>query len=139
MQIRPALVLAIAALAFATPAMAQQIYKWKDAKGVTHYSERPPAQGNYSSQQSARDPATATPASGQANAAPAADPRCDTARSNLAALNSGQPVQMDSDGDGQGDGAISDAERQSQINLARSTLEAYNCTESGGTQGAGAS
>jgi hypothetical protein len=44
---------------------------------------------------------------------------------------------MDSDGDGKADKTLSDAERTSQIELARSTLKAYNCSEDGSPSGAG--
>ena len=48
---------------------------------------------------------------------------------DLANLQSGQPVQMDSDGDGKPDQPLTDTERSNQMELARSTLKAYNCTE----------
>lgn len=132
-----------AALAFAATLLfasasagAQQIYKWKDAKGVTHYSEKPPAQGDYSTRDTVQDPvgapvASASPEAGAgASPAPAADDsRCDTARRNLAALQRPVELQFDSDGDGQPDRAMNPAERQQQEQLARSTLEAYNCSE----------
>lgn len=128
----PCLVLAAAS------AGAQQMYKWKDARGVTHYSEKPPANGKYTTHDQVRDPNTqasgAQAASTDAAAQPARttdDPRCNTARSNLASLQGDAAVQIDNDGDGKPDKTLSEAERQGQINLARSTLEAYNCTESG--------
>ena len=40
----PALVFAVSALALAASAGAQ-VYKWKDAKGVTHYSDSAPTNG----------------------------------------------------------------------------------------------
>ena len=128
----PALVAFAVALVFtASPAAAQQVYKWKDARGVTHYSEKPPASGQYSTQEAVRDPAATAPASASdtGNAPSDVDSRCTTARRNLANLQTGQPVQMDSDGDGKPDKALSEAERSSQMELARSTLKAYNCTE----------
>lgn len=140
---QPLAALAVAtALLFATaPAGAQQIYKWKDAKGVTHYSEKPPVQGDYSTRDSVQDPAGApaapaasgtagagtSPTSGSAQAAD--DSRCDTARRNLAALQRPVELQFDSDGDGTPDRAMNRTERQQQEQLARSTLEAYNCSE----------
>jgi hypothetical protein len=134
----------LAALAFATallfataPAGAQQIYKWKDAKGVTHYSEKPPAQGGYSTHDSVQDPAGApaapvaagTPEAAASPAPAADDSRCDTARRNLAALQRPVELQFDSDGDGKPDRAMNQTERQQQEQLARSTLQAYNCSE----------
>jgi hypothetical protein len=133
-----ALALAAVLAAGIAPAAAQTVYKWKDARGVTHYSERPPAGGNYSTQESVRDPATqAVSAAPSPRTGP--DPRCATARNNLATLQGGNDVQMDSDGDGKADKTLSDAERASQVELARSTLKAYNCSEDGGTPVAGVS
>lgn len=135
----------LAALAFATallfataPASAQQIYKWKDAKGVTHYSEKPPAQGGYSTHDSVQDPAgtpvaAGTPEAGASPAPAADDSRCDTARRNLAALQRPVELQFDSDGDGKPDRAMNQTERQQQEQLARSTLQAYNCSEATST------
>ena len=37
--------IALAALSIAAVADAQQVYSWKDAKGVTHYSDSPPPAG----------------------------------------------------------------------------------------------
>lgn len=123
----------------AASASAQQMYKWKDARGVTHYSEKPPANGKYSTHDQVRDPqvqassASSAPASSPATAS--ADPRCASARNNLAALQGEAAVQIDNDGDGKPDKTLSDTERQSQLNLARSTLEAYNCTEAATASG----
>jgi hypothetical protein len=38
-------------LAVALPAAAQKMYKWVDEKGVTHFSENPPPDGNPSAKQ----------------------------------------------------------------------------------------
>jgi hypothetical protein len=46
----------VAFVTLATAAQAQ-IYKWVDEKGVTHYSESPPANGGKSSQVTVQDPA----------------------------------------------------------------------------------
>lgn len=107
---------------------AQTVYKWKDARGVTHYSERPPASGRYSQQDGKRDPVSTQPAA-KADQAAKPDPRCNSARSNLATLQGKAAVQMDTDGDGKLDRTLNDAERANQVELARSTLKAYNCTE----------
>jgi hypothetical protein len=107
------------------------VYKWKDARGVTHYSEKPPASGNYSTREAVPDPMAQAEPSAGSGSQDQADPRCTTARNNLATLQGGNAVQMDSDGDGKPDKTLSDAERASQIELARSTLKAYNCSEDG--------
>jgi hypothetical protein len=131
MRNAPASLLAATCLAAAlAPASvaAQTVYKWKDARGVTHYSERPPVAGRYTQQDGKRDPVAAKPAA-KADQAAKPDPRCNTARGNLATLQGKAPVQMDSDGDGKPDRTLTDAERANQADLARSTLKAYNCTE----------
>jgi len=74
----------------------QEVYKWKDASGVTHYDQQPPAKVKASKLQLKNDPAAplapapATTAGSGANlsAADAAYRRtaCDTARRNLQAL-----------------------------------------------------
>lgn len=117
-----------AALAPATVA-AQTVYKWKDAKGVTHYSERPPTAGRYTAQDGKRDPVAATKTEAKADQAAKPDPRCNSARNNLATLQGKAAVQIDTDGDGKPDRTLSDADRANQAELARSTLKAYNCTE----------
>lgn len=137
MRLRPALATALAALAVAAAAPASaQIYKWKDAKGVTNYSESPPAKGAYSVQESPRSAptpaASATPAAtGNATttAGTSPDPRCDTARRNLVALQGKGGVTLDSNNDGKPDRTLSDAERASELEVTRSTLKAYNCAE----------
>lgn len=125
----PALALAAVVAAGAAPAAAQTVYKWKDARGVTHYSEQPPASGDYSTQEAVRDPVASTGATAPQADPSAPDPRCATARSNLAALQAGGDVQLDDDGDGKADRTLGETERTAQIELARSTLKAYNCSE----------
>lgn len=118
----------VASVFVSAPVAAQTVYKWKDAKGVTHYSERPPASGKFTARDGQRDPVAATPAKTAAQA-PKADPRCASARNNLAALQGTNAVQMDSDEDGKPDRTLSESERTSQMELARSTLKAYNCSD----------
>ena len=128
---RQILATAIAAciLAASMPAAAQDVYKWKDAKGVTHYSERPPAKGDYSTQAAVRDPAAAAPQARAANGDAQGDSRCTSARNSLSALLGKNPPQADTDNDGKPDRPLTDAERSSQVELNRSTLKAYNCSE----------
>ena len=135
MRLLPTLALAAVLASGIAPAAAQTVYKWKDARGVTHYSERPPASGDYSTRDEVRDPVAAAATPGEASRQSGPDPRCTTARNNLATLQGQNAVQMDSDGDGKPDKTLSDAERASQIELARSTLKAYNCSEDGGATG----
>lgn len=124
-----AIAIAVSILGAATPADAQDVYKWKDAKGVTHYSERPPAKGDYSTQTAVRDPVATAPQASAANGDAQADSRCTSARNALSSLLGKNPPQADTDNDGKPDRPLSDAERASQVELNRSTLKAYNCSE----------
>ncbi len=105
------------------PAVAGEVYQWKDAQGVTHYSESPPPKGAYKQR--------VINSGGQAQAAtivataPTEDSQCTTARKNLALLQGKSRLQQDTDGDGKADKTLSDAERTNQMELAQATLKAY--------------
>ncbi len=135
--------LGLAFLSVAVPAAAGDVYQWKDAKGVTHYSEAPPVNGKYEQREVGRDgapSATATtplasPKPGQtasAGARTGENPQCAAARNNITMLESKAPVQLDSDGDGKPDKTLDDTERGNQLELARAQLKA-NCGGSSGT------
>lgn len=119
-----ALVLALAA----APALAQQtageVYQWTDAKGVTHYSQTPPAQGRYEhrviTSSGAAAPATAEPAA-------AVNPNCATARANIAALEGDGDVRLGGDGDGESGTVLDSTQRAAQLELAQAAVKAY-CT-----------
>src|SRR3546814_4158146 len=82
-------------------ACAQDLYQWKDANGITHYSQTPPASGSYTERtESGRGPARPVET---AAAEPAEPPQCATSRANIALLESESPVQQDTDGDGEPD------------------------------------
>lgn len=108
-------------LATAT-AQAGPVYKWKDAKGVTQYSETPPAGAKYETREQARSPqATAAPA---AEAAPVPE-QCSTARANVTLLEGSGPVMQDTDGDGKADTALTPEQRTAQKGLAEAAIKAY--------------
>ena len=122
--------LAIAAallLATAASATAQQrVYQWKDASGVTHYSQTPPPKGKYQQRQitsqgaSIPQPVNATATTAETN------PQCTTARANVEALKGTSPVH-EAGADGKPGRALSDSERSSQLELANAAVKAY-CT-----------
>ena len=128
---RAPIFLLAAALVLCGPVAAQQVYKWKDANGATHYSDSPPARGAYTRRATVADPvqAAAAPATGEPAAAVPNDPRCDTARRNIAALTGSETVRRDTDDDGKGDRVLTPAERASHLEIARATLKAYGCSE----------
>jgi hypothetical protein len=122
--VRTALLAAALAVASA-PAAAEKVYQWKDANGVTHYADAPPAKGEYRDRDLAgRDPEIAQGVQAAAET-PTESPGCAQARSNLENLASGATVGFDADGDGVMDGAMDAAQREEQTALARDTIERF--------------
>ncbi len=113
------------ALAFATlPAAAQErVYQWKDANGVTHYSQNPPAGQAYQERRiDGSDPEV------PAKPAPAESAECTQARANLKLLDGNNPtLLMDSDKDGKPDKPLDEAERTRQRDLAQQWIQ-RQCT-----------
>jgi len=123
-RLAPLLVLAVS-LTAATVAMAGEVYQWKDANGITHYSQTPPKDGKYQTRSIYhRTPST----DGQpAQTAQGDSPQCTTARKNIELLQSGARLQVDSNGDGKADRDLSDNERAEQLRMAQ-TVARVNCT-----------
>jgi len=103
-------------------AVAGPVYKWKDAKGVTQYSETPPAGGKYETREQARGTQPAAPAA--AEAAPVPE-QCSTARANVVLLDGSGEVMQDTDGDGKADTALTPEQRSAQKGLAEAAIKAY--------------
>ena len=120
--------LAAAVLLAAMPALAGTVYQWKDANGVTHYSDAPPPDRKGVQNRELKDDAPA--ATAQAAAKSTAKPtdenaNCALLRNNLTQLQSDQPVGVDANGDGQMDSVMTDAERTEQIHQAELSLKTY--------------
>lgn len=132
----PALAASALALGLASPASAwQQVYQWKDANGVTHYSQTPPPGGKFESRTIVnRQPATTQ--SAQPGDRPAEPPQCAQARNNIELINSGVALKVDSDKDGKPDRDIDEAERKRQLDLNQIVLRA-NCNTASGGQKSG--
>ena len=104
-------------------ASAGDVYQWKDAKGVTHYSDAPPPKGQYQ----ARDvrhrddeaPVAITVA------APVTDKNCALAKTNLDRLKTGGDIGLDANGDGKPDAPLSDADRTKQTELAEANIRTF--------------
>lgn len=111
--------------AICTPLLAQQqtVYQWKDAKGVTHFADAPPAQTYKKRDINAR---SGTAIEVVETKKSAKDVSCANARSNLANLRGQGEVGMDNDGDGKSDGNLTVEQRASQIELNEAMLKA-NC------------
>ncbi len=122
--LRIALIASALALGAAPAVFAGEVYQWKDANGVTHYSQTPPPQGKFQARSIyQRQPA----APGQTvAAAPTESPQCTTARKNIELLMSGAKLQMDSDGDGKPDRDLTDSDRDKQLQIAQ-TVSRVNC------------
>lgn len=122
------LLLGLMALA-SGPAVADTVYKWKDANGVTQYSERPPVGQKFETRKLTHSGASIPVASEQA---PAESTQCTDARRNLQLLAGSGAVMQDTDGDGKGDTALDGREREAQKNLADAAVKAYCKAPAGG-------
>ena len=104
-------------------ASAGDVYQWKDAKGVTHYSDAPPPKGQYQARDVHHRDDEAPAAS--ANPAPVTDKNCALAKTNLDRLKTGGNIGLDADGDGKPDAPLGDAERTKQMELAEANIRTY--------------
>lgn len=130
-----------------SPALAQQVYSWKDAKGVTHYSDAPPPKGTAKARTVPVAPAPPpvarvqpAPASTAAArpAVQAPDPalvqalaeqraaQCKQAQENLKVLQANAMVAVDNDGDGKNDAVLDTKEREAQTATMQAAVQA-NC------------
>ncbi|HSD17090.1 MAG TPA: DUF4124 domain-containing protein [Thermomonas sp.] len=118
--IRP-IVAALALLLVAAPGLAQQrVYQWKDAKGVTHYTDMPPTQAH-----SSRDINNKGNAPEITEVKPVENEQCANSRANLQKLQANQTIGVDTNGDGKSDRNLSSDERASQIELNQAAIKAY--------------
>ncbi len=129
----PCLVLVMLAVV-AAPLAASEVYSWKDAQGVNHYSQTPPPVGTQFTLRNVRSggastlspPATAAAspaATSVATAAAQATSQCDLARANIVALQDDAPVHQ-SGADGAAH-ALDATQRASQLELAQAAVRAY--------------
>lgn len=106
-----------------TSAFAQKVYQWKDAKGVTHYSDSPPPGQQVKDRRI--DNRGEPIADGATAGKPAETQQCTTARLNLQLLSSTAAVQQDTDGDGKPDKVLTADDRANQRELASASVKAY--------------
>ncbi len=118
-----ALPMVLCAALVATPVAAQSVYQWKDAKGVTHYADAPPAGSDYKNRQIRQNGGTSAPEPAEGPAQSAASSNCQIARNNLKQLDSGVAVGIDRDGDGKPDANLTQEERETQSRLAQATID----------------
>lgn len=105
-------------------ASAAEIYKWTDAKGRTHYSDRPPPADVTAERRDLPREAErpAEPAAEVDAAAAEAARLCTQARDNLRLLQENTNVAMDLDGDGTPE-TLDEDTRLIQIRLAERAVE----------------
>lgn len=122
-----ALLVLMAGLAAAATAQAQatRLYQWKDASGVTHYSDKPPEGRNANDRSIVNHGEPATPTAPAAK--PAESAQCSNARHNLDILSKNVKVQVDNDGDGKPDDVLDEAGHANQKAIAEAEVRAY-CT-----------
>lgn len=155
MQLRTLIIASVIGLSFtcvAGLANAQQIYKWKDASGVTHFSQTPPTNGAHYSKMHltsepdvSSNPAPSADAAPEANSGDAAPTQraaaggtqadtptnraslCKQLTSNISLLQGKQPVVTGSPGKQQ---VMSDSAREQQLKTARAQQTQY-CSNQG--------
>lgn len=114
-----ALLLSVAAL----PSLAADIYQWKDARGVTHYSDSPPVGQKHTTRTLAqRGPVAPAPVAGPKIAA---NSDCSNAHANLTLLQGTGKVGVDDNKDGKIDRELTSAERAQRLKLALTQVETY--------------
>lgn len=101
------------------PALAAKVYQWKDANGVTHYTDLPPTGQHTARTVGGRQPAPA------ATAKPVVNANCSNARSNLKVLEGDAPVGIDADKDGKPDGVMTAEQRAAQVQLAKAAITVH--------------
>lgn len=109
-------------LLLAGTASAGPLYKWKDANGVTQYSERPPVGQKYETRQISNSGVPLAPAT---ESAATESPECLSSRKNLELLDGGGPVMRDTDGDGKPDQTLDDGQRAAQRKLSEAAVAVY--------------
>ncbi|GAB1594573.1 DUF4124 domain-containing protein [Lysobacter claricitrinus] len=107
------------ALLAALPAVAGQVYTWKDAKGVTHYADAPPAGQKMAPRNYGDHPVTPAAPKAVANA------DCSNARGNLTLLQGTGKVGVDENKDGKADRELTAAERAARLKVAEGQVELY--------------
>ena len=123
---RRAVLLACCVLA-GLPAAAGELYQWKDANGVTHYSDSPPPDRQYQSRIYGTDAGASVASADETTPATETSSQCTTARANLALLQGDGPVGMDSDKDGKPDSQLTAEQRTAQAALAEAAIKVH-CT-----------
>ena len=108
----------LACLALTAHAQSGGVYKWKDARGVTHYADSPPPGQKVKDRSIDQRAPTAPPK-------PVVNADCSNARSNLAILKGSTPVGLDADRDGKHERELTPAERTERTAKAEAAVKTY--------------
>jgi hypothetical protein len=131
MAMRASLVFSLAALLAGSAAVvvhADDLYQWKDSKGVTHYSDAPPPKGQFHARSVHVRDGAAPPAAGDtARATTTTDANCTLAQANLKRLQAGGNIGPDANGDGKPDSTFTAQQLVEQTQLAQKNIQSY-CT-----------
>jgi hypothetical protein len=128
MAMRASIFLAVAALlaGSATLARADNLYQWKDSKGVTHYSDAPPPKGQFHPRTvHVRDGVVPPPASEAGKPVTTTDANCTLAQANLKRLQAGGNIGPDANGDGKPDSTFTAQQLVEQTQLAQKNIQSY--------------
>ncbi|GAB2502859.1 DUF4124 domain-containing protein [Lysobacter humi (ex Lee et al. 2017)] len=111
--------LGLALATFALAAGAGELYQWKDAKGVTHYSDAPPPGQKHTTRRMDARPAPV------AAAKPVVNADCSNARNNLKLLQGTGKLGVDDNNDGKLDRELTTSERAGRLKMAEGQIEIY--------------
>ncbi|MGO1072266.1 DUF4124 domain-containing protein [Lysobacter sp. CA199] len=121
----PALGLCVVLAVLSTASAATDLYQWKDAQGVTHYSDSPPPAQSGQVKNRVIKSKTGTPAQTASVTASSESGECINARANLKQLQSSAQVGVDNNGDGKPDNVLDAKQREAQVQLAQASIRAY--------------
>jgi hypothetical protein len=122
----------LASLLFSLAGLSQagELYQWKDAKGVTHYSDAPPPKGQYQARNiQVRD--GQKPPVAAAKVTTAASANCTLSKTNLERLKAGGDIGLDANRDGTPDAPLNAEERARQVELAETNIRKFCTTQAG--------
>jgi hypothetical protein len=119
--------LALAALLAACPAAAQTMYKWVDEKGVTHFSQEPPADAKIEKKATKVTPKVIPPSGGGAYDPNAWKTRDAEARKR--GIERGQQAQSDAKDDAQKAAACENA--RSRLSMLQTTAPIFKTNPDG--------
>lgn len=100
-------------------ASAGELYQWKDAKGVTHYSDAPPPGQKHTTRRMDARPVPV------AAVKPVVNADCSNARNNLKLLQGTGKLGVDDDNDGKLDRELTANERAGRLKMAEGQIEIY--------------